>query len=96
MIAAAPGWYSGVLCPISIEATFGETPAWSSHVAAVWRDSCSPIGSSPSSIQRAWTRFCTNDTASSPDLLGRFGGHTLPSPGRPCAIHARMSIARAA
>lgn len=29
------------------EATFGETPAWSSQVAVVCRDSCSPIGLNP-------------------------------------------------
>jgi hypothetical protein len=45
---AAPGWYAGVLWPITVEATFGEAPAWSSHVAGVWRDSWRPIGSNPS------------------------------------------------
>jgi hypothetical protein len=27
VIDAAPGWYSGVLWPISVEVAFGETPA---------------------------------------------------------------------
>src|SRR4051794_39314867 len=66
---AAPGWYSGVLCPMSVDATLGETPAWSSHVAAVWRASWSPIGSSPRSRHTRWTRRCNPPSCSIPDAL---------------------------
>jgi hypothetical protein len=48
-MGAAPTWRFGLgtLWPINAEDTLGETPAWSSQVAAVWRESWRPIGSMP-------------------------------------------------
>ena len=44
VMSAAPYCRAGVEWPIRYEATFGETPAASSHVAAVCRASCKVIG----------------------------------------------------
>src|SRR5215203_4837954 len=74
---------------MSVEATFGETPAWSSHVAALWRASCRPIGSWPRSRHSRCTRSWMPPSDRRPEtvLPGRAdlarGGSTLPNPRLP-------------
>lgn len=58
----------------------------------MWRASCRPIGTNPSSFQRLCTRCCTWPSANIPDFLEYRGGQTLPSWRRPCAIHPCLSM----
>jgi len=90
VMAAAPGWYSGVLWPISIEAD----PRRNARVVEPRRRRVARLVESDRlQAKRSCTLFCTSETSWRPDLRGRFGGNTLPSVGRACAIHRRFSIA---
>jgi len=55
-VIVAPAWYSGVLWPMSSDATFGVTPAWSSQVAAVWRDAVASIPGRHRAVSRTALR----------------------------------------
>jgi hypothetical protein len=73
--------------------TFGETPAWSSQVAAVWREPWKVIGTGPSSVHFFVIQRRTAFRSAVPDLsTARWGLKIGPDSG--CVLDVAVQAGR--